>query len=87
MDVDEGIVEQAKFMGIHIIWKAELECASTRLLQRAFVIKVHHYCDGATVPSDKPLREFKDMLTEFQGVFVEPTFANSQNERQADFEI
>jgi hypothetical protein len=36
LDVDEGIVEQAKFMGILIIQKAELKNVSTCLLTQAF---------------------------------------------------
>ena len=87
LDVDEGIVEQAKFMGIHIIRKAELKNVSARLLKRAFLIKVHHRGDGSTLQTDEPPGEFQEMLTKFQGLFGEPTFANSQNGRQADFEI
>jgi hypothetical protein len=33
VDVDEGIVEQAKSMGIHIIRRAELKNVSARLFQ------------------------------------------------------
>jgi hypothetical protein len=54
LDVDEGIVEQAKFMGIHIIRLAELKNISTRLLKWAFLIKVHHCGDGDTLPTDGP---------------------------------
>jgi hypothetical protein len=86
LDVDEGIVEQAKFMGIHIIRKAELKTVSTRLLKRAFLIKVHHRTDGDILPTEPP-REVQDMLTQFQGLFGEPTFANWQKGRQTDFEI
>jgi len=86
LDVDEGIAEQAKFMGIHIIRKAELKNISTRLLKRAFMVKVHHRGDGDTLPTEPP-GEFQDMSTEFQGLFGEPTYANSQKGRQTDFEI
>jgi len=78
LDVDEGIVEQAEFMGIHIMWKAELKNISTRLLKRAFLINVHHRGDGDTLPTEPP-GEFQDMLTEFQGLVGEPTYANAQN--------
>jgi len=54
LDVDEGIVEQAKFMGINIIRKAELKNVSTRLLKRAFLFKVHHRGDGDTLPTQPP---------------------------------
>ena len=80
LDVGEGIVEQAKSMGIHIILKAELKTVSTRLLKWAFLIKAHHRGNGDTFPTDKPLREFQDMLTEVQGRFGEPTYANSHKE-------
>jgi len=86
LDVDEGIVEQAKFMGIHIIRKAELKNVSTSLLTRAFLINVHHRGDGDTLPTEPP-KEFQDMLTEFQALFGAPTYAMSQKGRQADFEI
>jgi len=62
LDVDEGIVEQAKFMGIHIMRKAELKNASNSLLKRAFMIQVHHCGDGNTVPTER-LIDFQDMLT------------------------
>jgi len=87
LDVDEGIVEQAKFMGIDIIRKAERKTLSAHLLKRAFLIKVQHRGDGSTLQTDEPPGEFQEMLTEFQGLFSEPTFAYSQNGRQADFEI
>jgi len=87
LHVDEGIVEQAKIMGKHIIRKAELKNVSTRLLKRAFLIKAHHRSNGSTLQTDEPPGEFQEMLTEFQGLFGEPTFPNSQNGRQADFEI
>jgi len=87
LDVDEATVEQAKFIGIHIIWKVELKNVSACLLKRAFLIKVHHRGDGSTLQTDEPPGEFQEMLTEFQGHFGKPAFANSQNGRQADFEI
>jgi len=87
LDVDEGIVEQAKFMGIHIIRKAELKNVSTRLLKRAFLIKVHHRGDGDTPLTDGPPGEFQDMLTEFKGLCGEPTYANSQKGGQTDFKM
>jgi len=87
LDVHKEIVEQATFMGIHIIRKAELKNVSACLLKWAFLIKIHHCGDGSTLQTDKPPGEFQEMLTEFQGLFGEPTFANSQNGRQGDFEI
>jgi hypothetical protein len=74
-------------MGIHIIRKAELKNMSARLLNWALLIKVHHSGDGGRLQADKPPDEFQKMLTAIQGLFGEPTFANSQNRRQADFEI
>ena len=73
-------------MGIHIMRKAELKNVSTRLLKSAFLIKVHHRGDDNTLPTEPP-GEFQAMLTEFQGLFSEPTYANSQKGRQTDFEI
>src|ERR1700730_14459526 len=58
LDVDESIVEQAKYMGIHIIRKTELKNVSARLLQRAFLIKVYHRGDGDTHPTDGPPGKF-----------------------------
>ena len=87
LDVDEGMVEQAKFMGIHIIWKAEHKNVSARLSKWAFLIKVHHCSDGSTLQTDEMPGEFQEMLTQFQGLFDKQTFANSQNGRQPDFEI
>jgi len=87
LDVNKGIVEQAKFMGLHIMRKAEPENVSARLLKLAFLIKVHHRGDGSTLQTAESPGEFQEMLTEFQGLFAEPTFANSQNGRQANFEI
>jgi hypothetical protein len=72
LDVDEGIVEQPKFMGIHIRRKAELKNVSTHLLKQAFLIKVHHRGDGDTLPTDGPPGEFHDMLTKFKGLFGKP---------------
>jgi len=86
LDVNEGIVEQAKFIGIHIIQKAELKNVSTRLLKWTILIKVHHRGDGNTLPTE-PLGVIPEMLTEFQGPFGKPTYANSQKGRLADFEI
>jgi len=86
-DVDEGIVEQATFMGIHIIRKVELTYVSTRLLKQAFLIKVHHRGNADTLPTDKPTSEVQEMLAEFQGHFGEPTYSNSKKGRQAEFEI
>jgi len=80
-------VEQAKFMGVHIIQKAELNNVSARLLKGTFMIKAHHCGDGSTLRTDEPPGEFQQMLTEFQGLFGEPTFANWQNGRQANCEI
>ena len=87
LDVDEGIVEQDKLLGINIIQKAELKNVSARLLRWAFLIKVHHRGNGGTLQTDEPPAVFQKMLAEFQGLFGEPAFANSQNGRQADFEI
>ena len=86
LDVDEGIVKQAKFMGIYIILKAGLNNVSIHLLKWAFLIKVHHHGDGDTLPTEPP-GEFPDMLKEFQGLFGEPTDANSHNGRLTDFKI
>jgi len=87
LDVNEGIVEQAKFMVIHIIRKAELKNVSTRLLKWAFLIKAHDQGGGNTLLTDGPPGEFQDMLTEFKGLFSKPTYSNSQKGRQTDFEI
>jgi len=86
LDLDEGIMQQAKFIGNHIVRKAELKNVSTRQLKRAFLINVHHRGDGDTLPT-KPPGEFQAMLMEFQRLFGEPTYANSQKGRQTDFEI
>jgi hypothetical protein len=40
----------------------------------------------ATLPT-VPSGEFQDMLTELQGFFRDPTYANWHKERQTDFEI
>jgi len=87
LDVDQGIVEQANFMSIHIIRKAELENVSACLLEWAVLIKVQHRSNGGTLQTDKLRGEFQVMLTEFQCLFGEQTFANLPNGRQADFEI
>jgi len=84
LDVDEGIVEEPIFMGIHNIWKAQLKNVSTHLLKWAFLIKVHHHGDSETLPTEPP-GEFQGMLTEFQGLFGEATYANLQEPRQTDF--
>jgi len=68
LDVNEGIVGQAKFMGIHLIQKAELQNISTHLLEQAFLSKVNHRDNGDTLPTEPP-GEFQDMLTEFNGLF------------------
>jgi hypothetical protein len=77
LDINEGIVEQAKFLGIHIIRMAELKNIPSRLLERAFLIKVHHRCDGDTVPIDGPPGGFQHMLTEFKAHFGKSTYTNS----------
>jgi len=87
LDIDEGIVEQAKFIGIHSIRKGELKNVSACLMKWVFLVKVHHRGDGSTLQTDELLGEFQEMLTEFQGLLDEPTFPNVQNGRQADFEI
>jgi hypothetical protein len=60
-EIDKGIVEQAKFMGIHIIWKAKLKNLSTCLMKQAILIKVHHRGDGDTLLTQL-LGEIQDML-------------------------
>jgi len=87
LDIDEGIVEQAKFMGIDIIWKAGLKNVSARSSKSAFWITVHHRGDGGTLQTDELWGEVQEMLTEFQGLFGEQTIANSQDGRQADLKI
>jgi len=87
LDVDEGIVEQAKFMSIHIILKAQLHNESACRLKQTFLIKQHHRSDGDTLPTDEPPGEFQDMLTKFKCLFGEPTYANWKKGRQANFEI
>ena len=74
-------------MGIHIILKAELKNVSASLSKQAFLNKVHQWGDSGTLQTDEPPGEFQEMLKEFQGLFGEPTFANSQNGMQADLEI
>jgi len=79
--VDKEIVEQAKFMGMHIVRKAEPKNMSACLLKRAFLIKVHHRGDGSTLQTDELPGEFQEMITDFYGLFGEPTFANPHNGR------
>jgi len=86
-DVHKEIVEEAKFIGIHIIQKVELHKVTARMLKQACLRKVHHCGEGGTLQTDELLCEFQEILTEFQDIFSEPTFANSQNRRQASFEI
>ena len=74
-------------MGIHIIWKAELKNESTCPLKGAFLPKVHHRCDGDTLPKDESPWEFHAMSTVFQGRFGRSTYADSPKGRQADVEI
>jgi len=87
LDVNEGIVQNAESMGIRIIRKAQLKNVSTRLLKRDFLIKVHHWGNGNTHPTDEPPASFHDMLRESQRHFTKPTYGNSQTGRQANFEI
>jgi hypothetical protein len=75
LDVDVRIVEQAKFMGIHIIQKAEHKNLSAHLLKWAVLIKIHHRSDARIHQTDKPPGQFQEMLTEFQSLLGEPTFA------------
>jgi hypothetical protein len=77
LDVDEGIVEQGKLLGISIIWTAELKIISTCQLKWAFLMKAHRLSDGKTLPTE-PLWELQDMVKEFQGHFGKPTVANLQ---------
>ena len=86
LDVDEGVENQAKFLGIHIIRKAELRNVSTRLSKQAFLIEVHHHGDVDTLPTEPP-GQFEDMLIELQGLLGKPTSEHRQNGRQTDFEI
>jgi hypothetical protein len=80
-------VEQAKSMGIHIIRGAEFKNVSACLFKWAFLINVYHRGDGNINPTDEPPGEFQEMLKEFQGLFGQPTYANLQKGRQAEFEI
>jgi hypothetical protein len=77
----------AKFIEINIVRKAQFANVSTHLLKWVFFINVHHHCDGKTHQTDEPPDEFQVTLTEFPSFFVEPTYANSQKGRQADFRI
>jgi len=87
LDVDEVIVERAKSMGIHIMRRAEGKNVSARLSKHAFMLKVHQRCDGNTLPTDKPPGVVQVFLTEFQGPFYKPTYANLEHGRQVDFDI
>jgi len=79
-------IQFADVISIHIILKAQLKNVYTRLWNRAFLIKVHHRGNGERLPTE-PTGEFQDLLTEFQGLFGEPTYANLQKEWKADLEI
>jgi hypothetical protein len=81
LDVDEEIVKQAKFIGIHVIRKSELKTGCTRLLKLACMIKVHHHGDGNKPPTNEPPAEFQDIIMEFLSLVGEPTYANSEKER------
>lgn len=85
-DVHNGIVEQAKFMGIDIIQKVELKNLFAWLLTCAFLIEVHHVSDGDLLPTEELPGDLQEMFTEFQGLLGELTYANLQTGRQADFE-
>ena len=76
LDVDKGMVELARFMGIHIIRKVELKNVSARLLKWAFLFKLHHCGDADSLLTDKLPGEYQEMLTEFQGLFDEQIYAN-----------
>jgi len=76
-NVNEGIPEQAKFMSIQIIQKAEVKHESTDLLEWVCMIQVHHRSDGNTFPTHELLGEFQVKLTEFQGIFGKPAYRNS----------
>jgi len=54
LNIEKGIVEHAKIMGIHIIRKGELKNISTRQLEWAFWITVHLIGDGDTLPPEPP---------------------------------
>jgi hypothetical protein len=82
VDVDEGIVEQAKSMGIHIIPRTEFEYVSAHLFQPVFLSNVNHRSDGTTNPTNKLPDEFQKMLKEFQGLFL--TVVLSDNRWQSD---
>jgi len=87
LDVDKGMVEQANFMGSHIIQVTEIQNISACPLKWAIFIRVHLCIDDDTLPTDEPQGEFLEILTEFLGLFSVPPYHNSQQERQADFEI
>jgi hypothetical protein len=54
LDVDKRIVEQAKYMVIDIIRKAEFKNVSAHLLKRAYLVNVHHSGDGGTHLTGEP---------------------------------
>jgi len=87
IDVNERIVEQATFMGNHIIQKAEIENVSACLWKWAFFIAIHHGSDDDTLLPNQLLGEFHEVLTEFHVVFGDPAYANMHEGNQADFEI
>jgi len=87
LDVDEGVVEQAKSMGIHTIRNGKLKNSSGCLLKWAFLIKVHHHSDGNTHLTDELPGECQETLTTFQGLSSETTYPNLQKGRQAGLEI
>jgi hypothetical protein len=76
LDVDEEIVEKSKFMGMHIIQKAQPKNITTGLLKCIILSRVHHCGDGDTFLTDEPLGESQDILIKFQGLFGRPTYAN-----------
>jgi hypothetical protein len=69
LDVDNGIVKQAKFMGINIVPMAAYENVSTRPLKWAVLIRVLYRGDGDTLLTEPP-GEFQAMLTEWQGLLA-----------------
>jgi hypothetical protein len=81
LDLDEGIVEQAKFMRIHIIGKAEVKKLSARRLKRAILNELHQHGDGNKLPTDSPPGEFQDMLTELHGLPGELKYGNWEKVR------
>jgi len=87
LDVADGIVEQLRFMAIHSMQEVELKYVVARQWNGAILIEVHNHCDCGTLETDKPPGEFQVGLTELQGLFCEPTYANSHKERQTIFSI